>query len=116
MKASCSDTYGPNYVKTPNYPGNYGHNKDCSWKISAEGNGKIKLYSFSFDIESHQYCEYDYLTIYDGSSANGHLIAKLCGSKSQGTILSSGNSLYLHFHSDEYQHSTGFEIDYSIVD
>ena len=110
MEASCSDTYGPNYLETPNHPSNYGHNKDCSWKISAEGNRKIKLYSFSFDIEN-----YDYLKIYDGSSDDDDLIAKLCGSKSQGAILSSGNSLYLHFHSDQYQHSTGFEIEYVIV-
>ena len=115
MEASCSDTYGPNYLETPNHPSNYGHNKDCSWKISAEGNRKIKLYSFSFDVENYQNCGYDYLKIYDGSSDDDDLIAKLCGSKSQGAILSSGNSLYLHFHSDQYQHSTGFEIEYVIV-
>ena len=116
MEASCSNTYGPNYVKTPNYPYNYGHNRDCTWKISAESNRKIKLSSFSIDTEYHQNCGYDYLAIYDGSTSSGRLVAELCGSKRQGTILSSGNSLYLHFHSDQYQHSTGFKIKYSIVD
>ena len=115
MEASCSYTYGPNYVNTPNYPNNYGHNKDCTWKISAESNRKIKLSSFSFDIENHQNCGYDYLTIYDGSTSGDRLVAKLCGSKSQGTIFSSGNSLYLHFHSDTSEHSRGFKINYSIT-
>ena len=115
MEASCSNTYGPTYVNTPNYPNNYGHMKDCTWKISADGHRKVQLYSFSFNIENHKDCEYDYLTIYDGNSSSGPLIAKLCGSKRQDTIFSSGNSIYLHFHSDSYEHSTGFKINYSIV-
>ena len=115
MEASCPNTYSSTYVKTPNYPSSYGHSKDCTWKISAPDDKRIRLNSFSVSIERHAKCQYDYLKIYDGSSSNDDMLAFLCGSQSKGRILSSGKELFLHFHSDSSENANGFKIYYDII-
>ena len=54
---------------------------------------------------------YDWLEVHDGDNANSPLIGStLCGSNIPQTIVSSGNELFVHFTSDGYVPSTGYQI------
>ena len=112
VEASCQNTYraSSNYVYTPNYSSNYGNGLDCTWKFSAPSGMRIKLDSFSYTLEAHSNCGYDYLKIYDGGSSSSRRLTTKCGSGSSGTYSSSGRKLFLHFHSDGSVVKKGFRI------
>ena len=61
--------------------------------------------------------EYDFLSIYDGSSSNSPLIINLKGNLGSFEISSTGNFLFLKFKSDETINFDGFlaEIHYGIL-
>ena len=44
ISGTCVGTYDPsNYITSPNYPQNYGHNIDCRWSISNPGPKNLTL-------------------------------------------------------------------------
>ena len=52
-----------------------------------------ELISFQ-QIESQQYCSYDYLALHDGSDEDAPLMAKICGTKSNKLFFSTGNQVH----------------------
>ena len=62
-------------------------------------------------IEECDICCYDALSIYDGPSSSYRSLARLCGYIIPGTILSSGNQVYLTFKSDVSVIDTGFRVE-----
>ena len=68
----------------------------------------IKQFLFTYNSSNHRY---DWLEIRDGDSENAPLIgSRLCGSSTPQPIVSSGNHLFIQFHSDSDLVSSGFEI------
>ena len=118
VQASCRNSYSEypssKYINTPNYPSNYGNGVDCTWQLSAPPGTRIILSTFSYSLENHSNCGYDYLKIYDGGSTSSSRLATKCGSGSGGTYYSSGRKLFLRFHSDGSTVKKGFRIYYSI--
>ena len=60
----------------------------------------MQLKQFSFQIEPHGSCKYDYLEMRDGGEATSTILKKICGSTLPNTIKSTGNKMFVKFHSD----------------
>lgn len=103
-------------ISTPNYPGNYGLNKDYYWTITAPQNKIIELTFEVVDIEGRRDCEKDYLNIFDGSSNVSSLLRTFCGQSQPNTIVSSGNEMYLHFKSDGDTSRQGFKLRWKTLE
>ena len=117
VDASCAYTYNDGFeeIYSPNYPSAYGHNKHCTWKITAPQGRQLTLNAFEYKIEAHEKCSYDYLNIYDGPNSRSNRINQFCGiSRTAGVIESTGNVLFLQFKSDGGTHLTGFTIKFSL--
>ena len=53
-RLTLTDTQTSGTVMSPNYPGNYPHNVDCVWLITAPASERIQLdFIEQFGIESH---------------------------------------------------------------
>ena len=94
---ACGGSFtSPNGILTsPSYPGNYSDDADCTYAIS-QPTGTVILLNFQImDIEHHATCDYDYLEIRDGPSADSPLLDKLCGVQIPAPIKSSQNQLWM---------------------
>ena len=99
-------------ITSPNYPNDYGNNRDCQVSIRYSGNQTVVIRFEAFTVESHSSCNYDYLAVHDGSSTSAPMIeSKICGTSPAGTrMVSTGNIITLHFHSDSSRSRSGFQI------
>ena len=86
----------PNGILTsPSYPDNYPDNAHCVYTIS-QPTGSVAVLTFhSMNIEYRSTCDFDYLEIRDGSSADSPLLGKLCGSEIPAPIQSSQNQVWM---------------------
>ncbi|XP_066304568.1 enteropeptidase-like [Branchiostoma lanceolatum] len=98
---------------SPGYPGQYGNNADCSWKITVTP-GKIIVIRFDvFDVESP--CDYDSLTIHDGPDSSAPRAATLCGTYGR-EVSTTGNEAFLVFKTDSSVTEAGFSGTYTAED
>ncbi|KAM4718445.1 cubilin [Anableps anableps] len=109
--ASCSRLYEQEYgyLRSPGWPYIYPHNMDCVIILKAPQNSAISLFFNNFDVESHTSCNYDYLEIRNGSTADSKLIGKFCGQTLPNPIFPQFNQLYLRFKSDYSDARDGFD-------
>ncbi|XP_037612385.1 cubilin [Sebastes umbrosus] len=109
--ASCSRTYEQEYgyLKSPGWPDLYPHNVDCAIILKAPPNNYISFFFNSFNVESHSQCQFDYLEIRNGSTADSQLIGRFCGSTLPSPVFPRSNLLYLRFKSDASLVHAGFE-------
>ena len=115
ISGTCVGTYDPsNYITSPNYPQNYGHNIDCRWSISYLGPKNLTLKFLDFKTRSSHT-----LNVYDGHNIHGKPLNAYSGSASS-PIVSSGHNMYLRFTSDSSTFPSdssttyrGFKIDVS---
>jgi len=105
MNGTIDDGSGPCY--------NYMPNAQCSWLIDPQTEvdsiTSISLSFDRFDLENSS----DFLSVYDGGDENAPLIAELTGSTLPDEISSTGNKLFLVFHSDNNSTAPGFFASYS---
>lgn len=58
----------------------------------------------------------DYFSIYDGSSTGATaLLSKIYGDKNIGSVVSSGDKLLLHFHSDSDKNASGLDLTVTVI-
>ena len=113
---NCGDTISnvtvpDTIIKSPNYPDDYPADQDCRTVITFTEEERVRLQFLAFDLESSSTCNYDWLEVRDGDDASANLTgSRLCGEQIPGSILSSGNSLYIEFNSDEYATESGFKV------
>merc|ERR1711963_885862 len=69
------------YIMSPGYPSVYPENQHCTWIITAPTGSKISINFFDFDLESSPTCQYDYVSVYDGTETSSGRIANMCGSR-----------------------------------
>ncbi|XP_078667406.1 bone morphogenetic protein 1-like [Branchiostoma floridae x Branchiostoma belcheri] len=100
-------TGGP--VTSPNYPSNYGNDENCEWLITAPEGSIIRLTFGSFNTEEN----YDFLDIYDGASDSAAVIQRLTGQQSVSPVISTSNSMFLRFTSDDIYTRQGFQFSYT---
>ncbi|XP_038223026.1 tolloid-like protein 1 [Zerene cesonia] len=100
-------------IFSPNYPDSYPSRKDCVWQFSTTPGHRIKLIFNVFELEPHQECTYDHVTIYDGASADEKTLGRFCGSKLPHPVVASQNQMYVVFKSDASVQRKGFLATYS---
>ncbi|CAG9559561.1 unnamed protein product [Danaus chrysippus] len=100
-------------IFSPNYPDLYPSRKDCVWQFSTTPGHRIKLIFNVFELEPHQECTYDHVTIYDGASADEKTLGRFCGSKLPHPVVASQNQMYVVFKSDASVQRKGFLATYS---
>ncbi|XP_067832359.1 CUB and sushi domain-containing protein 3 [Heptranchias perlo] len=93
-------------ISSPNFPGEYYNNADCTWTIAAEPGDSISLIFTDFQLEE----KYDYLEI-EGSEPPS---IWLSGMNLPPPIISSKNWLRLHFISDNNHRHRGFSAPYQV--
>jgi hypothetical protein len=100
---------GPGSFASPNYPSNYPNSVDCYWHINVLNDHVVQLSIPTFKTENR----YDTLDIRDGRNSSSPLIGQYSGTAIPGNITSTGNSLWLWFHSDLTTNEQGFAANYS---
>jgi len=104
-------------IQSLNYPNDYPNYEDCIWKITTPSGSIVTLeFETPFDIENSQVsCSYDYLEIRDGRAATSPLLGeKLCGTTVPNTIKSTGNTMFVKFHSDGSSTRKGFSASFNM--
>ncbi|XP_046885840.1 deleted in malignant brain tumors 1 protein-like [Hypomesus transpacificus] len=100
---------------SPNYPGNYPNNAYCVWYIQTSGGNQVIQLDFPFvSLEKSSNCQYDAISVYDGSSTRGRLLGKLCDRQSS-SFHSTGANMTVKFQSDGSQNHQGFQAEYQLV-
>ncbi|GBP07549.1 Cubilin [Eumeta japonica] len=103
------------YIRSPGWPNNYDHNRDCTWTITLPVGQQVLLNISTFNLEApvRRKCDFgDYLEIRNGPSETSPLVGRYCGTTIPKRIISFGNSLFLHFHSDYNIGGNGFNIEW----
>ncbi|XP_064643493.1 cubilin-like [Lineus longissimus] len=104
---------------SPNYPGDYPHNTDCSWMITVKENANIEMVVEDFAMEvtssGSEQCKYDFVAFYDGPDQNSRLVQKLCGTNisENSSVITHGNQLYIRMRSDSSVTDKGFKAVYT---
>ncbi|XP_058842223.1 ovochymase-2-like [Acipenser ruthenus] len=97
-------------IDTANYPLPYPANADCHWLIKAPVNTIIKLQFLDFEVEQSKECMYDSVLVFNDRNQR-ELIAKLCGLLVPGPVWSKGNTMSIHFKSDQENNFRGFKAE-----
>lgn len=66
-----------------------------------------------FELEPHQECSYDSLSVYDGENTDSSSLGIFCGARAPHPLLSSNNKMYLVFKSDASVSRKGFKARHS---
>ncbi|BHF63149.1 Bone morphoproteintic protein 1 [Sparganum proliferum] len=93
---------------SPGYPDIYPPKRECTWRIEVPVGFAVLLTFYSFDLEGKQNCQFDYLDIFDGSSALHPRLDELCGVELPKPIRSTGNTMTVRFVTDAGVQKQGF--------
>ena len=72
----------------------------------------IQLQFLSFDVEYESNCSYDSVKVYDGKNRSAPLMHTYCGNNLPDDVISSNNSLFVFFQSDDSVTKDGFLVRY----
>ncbi|CAI2357829.1 unnamed protein product [Caenorhabditis sp. 36 PRJEB53466] len=113
-RLSAESTPGHIYSHATFSDSKYGKNQDCSWSVTAKSPGRgVRIHFSTFNIESEEGCQYDYIEIYDGSEATPELlIGRYCGDAIPEPVTSTGSELLLIMHTDNAEEEKGFVAEY----
>ncbi|XP_028815099.1 cubilin [Denticeps clupeoides] len=100
-------------VHSPSYPQNYPNNVDCSWVITVDESHRVLFNFTDLDIENHNTCEWDYVSVHDGPSSLAPVLAHACGVTRPDPITSTFNAIYVRFRSDSSLSHRGFSARFS---
>lgn len=95
----------------------YQNHLDCNWLIKPTGVSSVTLTFDSLDVEDPPVglpgIYYDYVNMYDGQDASATLIGTYAGSELPPVITSSGNALFVVFHTDGRTTAKGWNAHYT---
>ena len=97
-------------ITSPGYPNQYPLNLNCIWLILAPSDQVIQAEIREFELEKQSRCLYDYLEVRDGDRSGMPLLGKFCGDVVPSPVKSSGNAMYIKFHSDGLTPKRGFAL------
>ena len=111
-------------ITSPNYPLGYSNNMECTWQVENEnklGGYVLKVLFNDFELQQDQdlslsRCPFDNLTFYDGYSDSSLFLGSFCGTVHPEVIYSTGNNLFIKFHTDSEMTFRGFNISISVVE
>ncbi|XP_035256647.1 CUB and sushi domain-containing protein 1a isoform X1 [Anguilla anguilla] len=96
---------------SPGWPGYYKDSLNCEWVIEARKEHAIKISFDRFQTEVN----YDTLEIRDGPVSSSPLIGEYHGTQAPHFLISTSNTMYLLFTTDNSRSSVGFQIRYESV-
>lgn len=103
-------------ITSPNYPGSYQSNRDCTWKIVVPPGSHIQLTFNEIDIEYHENCSLDYVEVFSGTGQQAVSLGRYCGRRISADIhFSRAHKMLVKFHSDKLISHTGFRAQYTAV-
>ncbi|XP_061196173.1 dorsal-ventral patterning tolloid-like protein 1 [Saccostrea echinata] len=112
INGSTSGTISsPNFGVGLQYPPRSG----CIWRFFAPFGYAIRLAYTQFGVEGGRSCPFDSVTVFDGQSSTGKMIAKNCGNTLPAPVVSKTNNMYVSFVSDGSTQDIGFTATYSAV-
>ncbi|XP_025104450.1 cubilin-like [Pomacea canaliculata] len=102
------------FLKYPEGSTLYPNNANRSWVFHTNDSQYVVHITFTnIDVEpSSGGCDYDYIEIFD-SSMEANRLDRLCGHLTRRQYYSTGQSLYITFHSDDSVTRTGFNLTYT---
>ncbi len=100
---NCSGTLSDGSDNNP-----YSNNLNCSWTISPTAATSVTLTFTAFETEEN----FDYISVYDGTSENDLLLGSYSGSSLPGALTANSGSMYIVFESDGSATSSGWNADY----
>ncbi|KAM3727157.1 Exoskeleton protein [Dirofilaria immitis] len=105
----------PVYFHTIGYEiGRYANNMRCSWVLMGSNSRKrimLTVHDSNIDDALFSECD-DYCSIHDGNTSKSPEMVRWCGSKHPDAIISTTNSLYVYFHSDEAFQGKGINMSF----
>ncbi|XP_067678046.1 cubilin-like isoform X1 [Haliotis asinina] len=107
LKASADVT---KYISSPNFPGPYSVNNDCTWRISAPRINYVVLVNM-VECDLPNDCS-DLVYVINGLYPTGKTSVRLCG-QDRRHFRSVGAFLILRFTSNSFDNRSGFKIAYS---
>ncbi|OZC10753.1 CUB domain protein [Onchocerca flexuosa] len=109
----------PVYFHTIGYEtGRYANNMRCSWMLMGSNSRKrimLTVHDSNIDDALFSECD-DYCSIHDGNTSKAVEVVRWCGEKHPDAIISTTNSLYVYFHSDEAFQGRGINMSFTEFD
>ncbi|XP_041455191.1 tolloid-like protein 2 [Lytechinus variegatus] len=105
-------------ISSPYFPDVYPTNLDCVYHMVAPTDRRVRIFFTSFTLENPNdldICNFDYLAIYDGGSDTDSSLGRFCGPQNPPATITTGNELYVVFHTDSSIQKTGFRAEITDV-
>lgn len=101
-------------ITSPNYPGTYRSNRDCTWKIVIPAGNHLQLTFKEIDIEERKQnkCPSDYVEVFSGSGKHSNSLGRFCGKQRPKTLISRTHKMAVKFRSDKKVNAKGFRAEY----
>lgn len=88
-------------ISSPMFPGRYPRNSYFKWAVVAPSGFRIKIEFTKLGIQGYGIeCQPDAVIVRDGPSVQSELIIKICGTRQNKEVHSSGNSMTIEFVSE----------------
>ncbi|XP_039305004.1 cubilin isoform X2 [Solenopsis invicta] len=100
---------------SPGYPSAYPMNVDCEWLIEVDHTHSVELTLHDVNTEKRKGCSSDNVQVFEGENADAPSMVKLCYTEKPVTYTSSGNKMFIKFHSDSVYANRGFNASYKSV-
>lgn len=105
-------------LTSPDFPNNYGFDRNCSWIISVPTGYHILL---SFDMDDfnihpcNKSCACDFLEVRAGTTFKGKFMGKFCGDIPPSPIYVRGRESLLRFVTNKLTSNKGFRATYKAI-
>uniref|UniRef100_A0A8C6MNH6 Tolloid like 1 n=1 Tax=Moschus moschiferus TaxID=68415 RepID=A0A8C6MNH6_MOSMO len=111
VESKPRDLYSHAQFGDNNYPGQ----ADCEWLLVSERGSRLELSFQIFEVEEEADCGYDYVELFDGLDSTAVGLGRFCGSGPPEEIYSIGDTVLIHFHTDDTISKKGFHIRYKSI-
>ncbi|XP_078370324.1 CUB domain-containing protein 2-like [Oculina patagonica] len=107
----CGSVVG-NTLTSPGYPNNYPSNMDCSYVVPITDGKAMKIDFRHFDVGYLTSCKDDFVNI---TNDKDQAFGLFCGQRTGKTVLVTGTSVVIKFHSDFFLEKGGFQLFFTPV-
>ncbi|XP_041364386.1 ovochymase-1-like [Gigantopelta aegis] len=111
---SLNFTQSSGTLTSPRFDGvnPYVPNLNCSQLVVVSAHEVLTLHFDAFELEFSANCSFDGLRVYDGPTTEAPLLGNVCGLRKPLDMISSGNTVLLHFMSDQAVGGIGYNVSY----
>ncbi|KRZ32162.1 Cubilin [Trichinella pseudospiralis] len=105
-------------ITSPGYPQGYDYDSHCEWLIVAPEGFEIKIEFKDIQLEHHQFCQYDNVTVHNGRFTSSPIVRTYCDSYDtipDNYFVSSSRFLLVVFQSDNVNSNRGFKLQYKTI-